>query len=579
VKARHVRGINYIAQVVISENGSNDPELSYFLFNGHGDTVQTVTPTGEIRNQYDYDIFGNPTLTVETAPCSIRYAGEYLDNETGLYYLRARYYDPYTGRFISEDSYWGEDTNPLSLNLYTYAYNNPVRFIDPTGHNAEQIDGLIRKIDIMKEMWWAAENANITQAQRKEIQESAHREADRLRAELAKLEKGNEMVEQLVKQSGDDAGTWEGYKLSVTLGKATKNPDEDYSSTLKKQVEDFTVAASFGKNSSGINSSDVEDSIKTSIELLSDMILADFQPQKTTSTIGQQFTMSSPERLLLESNNAAKILAMSGITLASTEKSLEDTFRDAGNKAIDVVSNVLLGVFSSIVSNVDLTLAEVERVIFGLFDPDFGQYFYNKVVEAGDDVITKLEESISDEVAYYVGRLVTDVALIEVGIYGIMGGITTIGSGATKIGAGIAGTFETFGGSLILVASGAVTTALGVVEVGASAALAVNAGKSGKQDARKLINAIKNNANSGGNSDRTFNIKKQESEIWNNLDNVKGSDRKTSGQGKNKQYYEWDFTHNDIEVYDSKGNHLGSMDPVTGEMYKPPVKGRKIKLN
>lgn len=51
---------------------------------------------------------------------------EYLDNETGLYYLRARYYDPYTGRFISEDSYWGQDNNPLSLNLYTYAHNNPV---------------------------------------------------------------------------------------------------------------------------------------------------------------------------------------------------------------------------------------------------------------------------------------------------------------------------------------------------------------------------------------------------------------------------------------------------------------------
>jgi RHS repeat-associated protein len=63
---------------------------------------------------------GNPVLTIETAACSIRYAGEYLDKETGLYYLRARYYDPYIGRFISEDSYWGEDDNPLSLNLYTY---------------------------------------------------------------------------------------------------------------------------------------------------------------------------------------------------------------------------------------------------------------------------------------------------------------------------------------------------------------------------------------------------------------------------------------------------------------------------
>jgi RHS repeat-associated protein len=115
-------------------NESNKPVFSYFLFNGHGDTVQTVTQEGEIQNQYDYVIFGSPTLTIETAACSIRYAGEYLDNETGLYYLRARYYNPYIGRFISEDSYWGEDDNPLSLNLYTYCSNNPIRYTDPTGH-------------------------------------------------------------------------------------------------------------------------------------------------------------------------------------------------------------------------------------------------------------------------------------------------------------------------------------------------------------------------------------------------------------------------------------------------------------
>lgn len=44
------------------------------------------------------------------------------------------YYDPYIGRFISEDSYWGEDVNPLSLNLYTYCSNDPIQFTDPTGH-------------------------------------------------------------------------------------------------------------------------------------------------------------------------------------------------------------------------------------------------------------------------------------------------------------------------------------------------------------------------------------------------------------------------------------------------------------
>ena len=134
VKARYIRGINYIARMDASG------KLSYFLYNGHGDVVQTVTEAGEIENQYDYDIWGNATLTVQNYDCGIRYAGEYFDNETGMYYLRARYYDPHIGRFISEDSYWGEDANPLSLNLYTYAHNNPVKYVDPSGHAVTEWD-------------------------------------------------------------------------------------------------------------------------------------------------------------------------------------------------------------------------------------------------------------------------------------------------------------------------------------------------------------------------------------------------------------------------------------------------------
>jgi RHS repeat-associated protein len=63
-----------------------------------------------------------------------RYCGEYFDKETGSIYLRARYYNPSVGRFISEDSYWGKDNDPLSLNLYTYCYSDPINNIDPTGH-------------------------------------------------------------------------------------------------------------------------------------------------------------------------------------------------------------------------------------------------------------------------------------------------------------------------------------------------------------------------------------------------------------------------------------------------------------
>ena len=63
-----------------------------------------------------------------------RYCGEYQDETTELYYLRARYYDSTTGRFISADSYPGSTADPVSLHKYLYANANPVMNSDPTGY-------------------------------------------------------------------------------------------------------------------------------------------------------------------------------------------------------------------------------------------------------------------------------------------------------------------------------------------------------------------------------------------------------------------------------------------------------------
>ena len=127
VTAQNIWGHKALARKV---NGA----YYYYLYNGHGDVVQVLDVNGIVVNSYSYDEWGNITSKTETIENPIRYAGEYYDEESGLYYLRARYYDPTTGRFISEDSNEGSITNPLSLNLYTYCINNPLIYIDPTGN-------------------------------------------------------------------------------------------------------------------------------------------------------------------------------------------------------------------------------------------------------------------------------------------------------------------------------------------------------------------------------------------------------------------------------------------------------------
>ena len=67
---------------------------------------------------------------------SFRYCGEYYDKETEEIYLRARYYEPNVGRFLTRDTYTGEDDEPESLHLYTYCENDGINSVDPSGHDA-----------------------------------------------------------------------------------------------------------------------------------------------------------------------------------------------------------------------------------------------------------------------------------------------------------------------------------------------------------------------------------------------------------------------------------------------------------
>ena len=72
------------------------------------------------------------------------------------------------------------------------------------------------------------------------------------------------------------------------------------------------------------------------------------------------------------------------------------------------------------------------------------------------------------------------------------------------------------------------------------------------------------------NNERVVNCSKKDSPPWKGLKHYRG-DIKTNGEtGNDRRYYRWDNLHNDIEVYDKNGKHLGSMDPRNGNMYKGP---------
>ena len=164
ITSEYLRGVNLIACDIGTQ------ERQYYTFNGHGDVVQLISsgkntatidkineamytvegrpgynPGADLNKDgminimdlmlaldgvsmtYEYDAFGNEKVSDINDTNPFRYCGEYFDKETETYYLRARYYSPGIGRFISED--------PIrdGLNWYVYCENNPIILFDPFG--------------------------------------------------------------------------------------------------------------------------------------------------------------------------------------------------------------------------------------------------------------------------------------------------------------------------------------------------------------------------------------------------------------------------------------------------------------
>jgi RHS repeat-associated protein len=126
VQASYVYGLSLIMQ----DRGG---VRSFFHFDGLGSVRALTSSSGVVTDRYVYDAFGRLLAQSGTTVNSYLFAGEQFDSGLSQYYLRARYYNPDTGRFDSSDPMSAVGADPRELDRYAYARNDPADRTDPTG--------------------------------------------------------------------------------------------------------------------------------------------------------------------------------------------------------------------------------------------------------------------------------------------------------------------------------------------------------------------------------------------------------------------------------------------------------------
>ena len=124
---RYTYGLGRVSQIDGSE------VTHYYLSDALGSTMALTDASKTVVNDYEYDVFGAVSASSGSLANDFEFTGEQTDDSTDLQYLRARYYDPSTGRFVSRDPISGTAVVPGTANRYAYVLNNPANLDDPSG--------------------------------------------------------------------------------------------------------------------------------------------------------------------------------------------------------------------------------------------------------------------------------------------------------------------------------------------------------------------------------------------------------------------------------------------------------------
>ncbi|MGP8173820.1 MAG: RHS repeat-associated core domain-containing protein [Terracidiphilus sp.] len=133
VQRVYTYGLQRISQYQFFDNQWT---ASFYVYDGASSVRQLTDSNGTPTDEYEYDAYGNSFTKSGTTPNNYLYRGEQYDSDLGLYYLRARYYNPATGRFLSRDPEDGKVKIPATLHKYLYAGGDPINRIDPKGREA-----------------------------------------------------------------------------------------------------------------------------------------------------------------------------------------------------------------------------------------------------------------------------------------------------------------------------------------------------------------------------------------------------------------------------------------------------------